>query len=64
MDKVGENARRAAVRYAGDDDCPAGCGHPEPVVLAPRCWSVGLLNPGSLSGTSGLLYSGCPPVVD
>src|SRR5579862_3097333 len=25
-----ENARRAAVRYAADDECLAGCGHPEP----------------------------------
>ena len=32
-------ARIAAVRYAADDDCPAGCGHPEPAVLARRRWS-------------------------
>jgi hypothetical protein len=25
---------RSAVRYAEDDECPAGCGHPEPAVLA------------------------------
>ena len=28
-----------AVRYAADDDSPAGCGHPEPAVLARRHWS-------------------------
>jgi hypothetical protein len=26
-------------RYAADDDCPAGGGHPEPAVLARRHWS-------------------------
>jgi integrase/recombinase XerD len=30
---------RTAVRYAADDDSPAGCGHPEPAVLARRHWS-------------------------
>src|ERR1017187_10750173 len=29
-------ARRPAVRYAANDDCPAGCGHPEPAVLVRR----------------------------
>jgi hypothetical protein len=29
-----DNARRPAVRYAEDDECPTGCGHPEPAVLA------------------------------
>ena len=31
-------ARVAAVRYARDEDCRAGCGHPEPAVLAHRHW--------------------------
>lgn len=37
----GAEIRRAisAVRYAADDDSPAGCGHPEPAVLARRHWS-------------------------
>ena len=29
----------SAVRHAADDDCPAGCGHPEPAVLARRHWA-------------------------
>lgn len=35
QDRIAQGAL-SAVRYAGDDDCPAGCGHPEPAVLARR----------------------------
>ncbi len=39
--KAADSLRREqvpAVRYAADDDCPAGCGHPEPAVLARWHW--------------------------